>query len=66
MSSGSACSSASGSGGGASPVLQAMGLPEPEAASGVRFSLGPWLAPEDLEGVAAALERARTAVARAG
>ncbi|MFM7675853.1 MAG: cysteine desulfurase family protein [Synechococcus sp.] len=66
VSSGSACSNAHGSGGaGASPVLQAMGLPEPEAASGVRFSLGPWLAPEDLEGVAPALERARTAVARA-
>ena len=30
-----------------------------EAASGLRLSLGPWLGPSDLEGVPAALARAR-------
>ena len=53
-SSGSACSS-----GGASPVLEAMGFGPAEAASGLRFSLGPWLQSQDLDGVPAALERAR-------
>jgi cysteine desulfurase len=64
VSSGSACSSGAGSG--ASPVLLAMGLPETVAASGLRISLGPWLQPEQLEGLPAALERARAAVAGAG
>lgn len=45
-SSGSACSS---SGSAASPVLRAMGFSAAEAASGLRFSLGPWLSAADLE-----------------
>jgi cysteine desulfurase len=56
VSSGSACSS-TGSGG--SAVLRAMGYDGAEAASGLRLSLGPWLSPDDLQGVPAALERAR-------
>jgi cysteine desulfurase len=66
-SSGSACSSggarATASGAApsaaASPVLEAMGYGSAEAASGLRFSLGPWLQSQDLDGVPAALERAR-------
>lgn len=60
LSSGSACSS---SGTTASPVLRAMGFGEAEAASGLRLSLGPWLSPDDLVGVAPALERARQRLA---
>ncbi len=56
ISSGSACSS---SGSAASPVLQALGCTREEAGSGLRISLGPWLGPEDLHGVASALDRAR-------
>jgi cysteine desulfurase len=56
ISSGSACSS---SGSAASPVLQALGCTREEAGSGLRISLGPWLGPEDLNGVASALDRAR-------
>jgi len=63
--SGSACSSG-GRGVGAdarqgapSPVLQAMGFAAPEAASGLRISLGRWNFAEDLERFPAALERAR-------
>lgn len=56
ISSGSACSS---SGSAASPVLQALGCTREEAGSGLRISLGPWLGPEDLRGVASALDRAR-------
>jgi cysteine desulfurase len=56
VSSGSACSSA---GLGGSAVLRAMGYDQAEAASGLRLSLGPWLKPEDLSGVPAALARAR-------
>lgn len=61
-SSGSACSSGRAAGkaeGSPSPILLAMGYSEAEAASGVRLSLGPWLSCTDLEGVPAALERAR-------
>ncbi|MFM7514975.1 MAG: cysteine desulfurase family protein [Cyanobium sp.] len=60
LSSGSACSS---TGTTASPVLRAMGFGEAEAASGLRLSLGPWLSPDDLVGVAPALERARQRLA---
>jgi cysteine desulfurase len=60
VSSGSACSS---TGTTASPVLRAMGFGEAEAASGLRLSLGPWLSPHDLVGVAPALERARQRLA---
>lgn len=60
VSSGSACSS---TGTTASPVLRAMGFGEAEAASGLRLSLGPWLSPDDLVGVAPALERARQRLA---
>jgi len=56
VSSGSACTS---TGLGGSAVLRAMGYDQAEAASGLRLSLGPWLSPEDLSGVPAALERAR-------
>lgn len=61
-SSGSACSSgarAAGGGPAPSPVLTAMGFAAAEAASGVRFSLGPWLDPQSLQAVPALLERAR-------
>jgi len=54
-SSGSACSS---SGSSASPVLLAMGHSEAEAASGLRLSLGPWLADHELEPVPALIEQA--------
>lgn len=60
LSSGSACSS---TGSAASAVLRAMGFGEAEAASGLRLSLGPWLSPDDLVGVAPALERARQRLA---
>jgi cysteine desulfurase len=60
VSSGSACSSA---GSGASPVLRAMGYGEAEAASGLRLSFGPWLTSAQLEGLPAALERARQRLA---
>jgi cysteine desulfurase len=61
VSSGSACSAIAspGAGGGGSAVLRALGYPEALVASGLRISLGPWLRPEDLERVPAALERAR-------
>jgi cysteine desulfurase len=62
VSSGSACSSGRGAGAGGpapSPVLLALGYGAAEAASGLRFSLGPWLGPSDLEGVPAALARAQ-------
>lgn len=62
VSSGSACSSGRGAQPGGlapSPILQAMGFADAEAASGVRLSLGPWLTAADLEGVSSALERAR-------
>ncbi|SBO42241.1 cysteine desulfurase family protein [Cyanobium sp. NIES-981] len=61
ISSGSACSSGVGAAtGGAAPsaVLTAMGYPREEAASGIRLSLGPWLEPAALGGVAGLLERA--------
>jgi cysteine desulfurase len=61
VSSGSACSSAAGPA--PSPVLQAMGLKEAEAASGLRLSLGPWLQAVDLEGVPDALVRSCAALA---
>jgi cysteine desulfurase len=40
-------------------VLLALGYGAAEATSGLRFSLGPWLDPSDLEGVPAALARAQ-------
>jgi len=65
VSSGSACSS----GRGANPwsmapsaILQAMGYPDPIAASSLRISLGPWLTAEDLEGVPGAIERGKLRV----
>jgi cysteine desulfurase len=60
--SGSACSSgqaASPAGQTPSPILLAMGYTSEVAASGLRFSLGPWHRGSDLAGVGAALERAR-------
>jgi cysteine desulfurase len=60
VSSGSACSS---TGSAASPVLLALGFGEAEAASGLRLSVGSWLRPADLAGVADALERARQRLA---
>ena len=60
--SGSACSSgqaASPAGQTPSPILLAMGYNSEVAASGLRFSLGPWHRGSDLAGVGAALERAR-------
>ena len=65
VSSGSACSSGRGAnpwGLAPSPILQAMGYPDPVAASGLRISLGPWLTSHDLEGVPGALERGRLRV----
>ncbi|WP_411870896.1 cysteine desulfurase family protein [Vulcanococcus limneticus] len=65
VSSGSACSSGRGAnpwGLAPSPILQAMGYPDGEAASGLRISLGPWLTPADLEGVPGAVERGRLRV----
>jgi cysteine desulfurase len=61
VSSGSACSAIASpaAGGRGSAVLRALGYPEALCASGLRISLGPWLRPEDLERVPAALERAR-------
>ncbi len=58
VSSGTACSSAGGAPG-TSDVLLAMGHGPAEAASGLRISLGPWLAASDLAGLIPALERAR-------
>ena len=55
-SSGSACSAAGGLA--ASPVLQAMGFDAAQAASGLRFSLGPWLVESQLGRVCMALEAA--------
>ncbi|MCP9815418.1 cysteine desulfurase [Synechococcus sp. GreenBA-s] len=65
VSSGSACSSGRGAnpwGLAPSPILQAMGYPDGEAASGLRISLGPWLTGADLEGVPGAVERGRLRV----
>jgi cysteine desulfurase len=65
VSSGSACSSGRGAnpyGLAPSPILLAMGYDEHEAATGLRISLGHWLGPAELEGVPAALERARQRV----
>lgn len=65
VSSGSACSSGRGAnpwGLAPSPILQAMGYPDDQAASGLRLSLGPWITATDLEGVPAALERGRLRV----
>jgi cysteine desulfurase len=65
VSSGSACSSGRGAnpyGLAPSPILLAMGYGEVEAATGLRLSLGPWHSEPDLEGVPAALERARQRV----
>ncbi len=65
VSSGSACSSGRGAnpwGLAPSPILQAMGYPDGEAASGLRISLGPWLTAADLEGVPGAVERGRLRV----
>jgi len=70
VSSGSACSALKGralqsgtQGGAASPILLAMGYGSEEAASGLRFSLGPWHRAADLEALPQALERARQEVA---
>jgi len=63
VSSGSACTSGGASG--ASAVLLAMGYDLEVAASGLRFSLGPWLTPADLAGLPAALEEARRSVSSA-
>ena len=60
--SGSACSSSQAGGPAGltpSPILLAMGYNSEVAASGLRFSLGPWHRGSDLGGVGAALERAR-------
>ncbi len=60
--SGSACSSGAKAEirqGAPSPVLLAMGYAAPEAASGLRISLGPWISGEELERFPAALENAR-------
>ena len=67
VSSGSACASAGAGAGtaGSSAVLLAMGYGPDEATSGLRISLGPWLSPEDLAGLPAALEQARRSVAEA-
>ena len=65
VSSGSACSSGRGAnpwGMAPSPILQAMGYPDPVAASGLRISLGPWLTAGDLEGVPGAVERGKLRV----
>lgn len=57
VSSGSACSQ--GGRERPSPVLQAMGFSDTEAASGLRISLGPWVTDEALQAFPAALEAAR-------
>jgi cysteine desulfurase len=62
ISSGSACSSGRDGG---SAVLRALGLEPPWDRAGIRLSLGPWLRPEELAAVPAALERACIEVARA-
>lgn len=65
VSSGSACSSGRGAnpwGLAPSPILQAMGYGDAEAASGVRLSLGPWLTAADLVAVPGAVERGRLRV----
>ena len=58
LSSGSACSS---SGSAASPVLQALGYSEADAASGLRISLGPWHRAADLDALVQALQMALAA-----
>jgi cysteine desulfurase len=45
-----------------SPILLAMGYPDPIAASGLRISLGPWHTARDLEGVPGAVERGKLRV----
>ena len=65
VSSGSACSSGRGAnpwGMAPSPILLAMGYPDPIAASGLRISLGPWHTARDLEGVPGAVERGKLRV----
>ncbi|MFO7629477.1 MAG: cysteine desulfurase family protein [Prochlorococcaceae cyanobacterium] len=62
ISSGSACSSGQDKG---SAVLRAMGFDGAWSVAGIRLSLGPWLAPEDLAALPAALERACAEVDRA-
>ena len=65
VSSGSACSSGRGAnpwGMAPSPILMAMGYPDPIAASGLRISLGPWHTAGDLEGVPGAVERGKLRV----
>ena len=65
VSSGSACSSGRGAnpwGLAPSPILQSMGYPDDQAASGLRLSLGPWLTPAQLAGVPGAVERGRLRV----
>lgn len=64
VSSGSACSGASGRAE-PSPVLLAMGLDRDRAASGVRLSLGCWLDGPELERVPQALARAMAACSAA-
>lgn len=59
VSSGSACSSGRSS---PSPVLEALGHSPAAAGSGLRFSLGSWLRPDDLDGLPEALQRARERV----
>ena len=69
VSSGSACASGAGVVGSEeqpSAILLAMGYGAKEARSGLRLSLGPWLAPGDLDGVPQALERARADVEAGG
>jgi cysteine desulfurase len=53
-SSGSACSSGKEI---ANSNLLALGLSDAEAASGLRFSFGPWLEPADLDELPALFER---------
>jgi cysteine desulfurase len=55
-SSGSACSSRTSA---ASPVLLALGYGPPQAGSGLRLSLGPWIEADQLPRVTDAFERAR-------
>jgi cysteine desulfurase len=58
-SSGSACSSGQSR---PSAVLEALGHSPAVAGSGLRFSLGPWLKPEQLQALPLALQRARERV----
>jgi cysteine desulfurase len=64
VSSGSACSSTTGTA--ASPVLLAMGYDERESAGGLRISIGPWVDARRLAEFPAALERARRWVMASG